>query len=223
MRISVCLLLAFGVALLVATARAGPPPPITTIVPCGISLVCVDTRGVPDPRGAFNMVFKDSAANPRPGITIAVDFSNCPDVSICSVQGDPGVSVACSGGKRRVTGTTDDLGRLSMTIVGGVAHRVPGTPGCADIYADGVLVTDGTFKPHVSVAAYDESGGDGLTGSDFSLFLGDIFGPYEARSDFDYSIACTSGVSGSDMSAWLKALFSTYVRGCNSISGTLCP
>jgi hypothetical protein len=224
MRISVCLLLlALGVEGLTPQVRADCGNCPTTIVPCGISLVGVDARGVPDPRGTFNMVLKDPAGNPRPGILMAVDFSNCPDVSICSAQGDPGVGVICSGGKRMVTGVTDSLGRLSMTIVGGVAHRVPGTLECADIYADGALVTDGTMRPHVSVAAYDESSGDGLTGADFSLFLSDFFGPYESRADFDYSVACSHAVAGSDLSAWLRAFFSSYVQGCNSISGTLCP
>ena len=82
--------------------RAGVASPVTSIVPCGITLVGVDGRGNPDPAGAFTIEPRDIAGNPQCSRNITLDFSACPDVSICSVQA-PGMTVTCDASKRTIT------------------------------------------------------------------------------------------------------------------------
>ena len=204
--------------------HAGVASPVTSVVPCGIVLVGVNGQGVPDPAGAFTIIPKDIAGNPQCYRDITLDFSGCPDVSICSVQVTPGVTVTCDAAKRTITfgkGVTC----TPITLIGGVAHRsLAASSGCVKVYADGMLLTDGQANQPMTLAALDESGGDGLGPSDLSLWLIDRFsGSYRARSDFNHAEGCVSQLDPADLAFWLSSYFAGYTRGCSSLGGALCP
>lgn len=209
----------------VHSARAGPASPCDCSLPCGIVLGGTSPGGVPDPAGTFTVVTRDLAHNPWSEGPVTFDFSGCPDVSICSAQVTRGVTVTCDAGKRTVAAMPDPHGVITLTLVGGVAHRSsPASAGCLKIYAAGVILTDGSCHLPVTVSALDESGGDGLTVADLSLWLADALAPtYLPRSDFDHAVLCENKVGPSDLSLWLRSYFGAYVQGCNSLSSALCP
>jgi hypothetical protein len=219
------ILLAANLLALPLPAQASPGSPVTSTVPCGITLVARRANGSADPAGTFTIVVRGISGNPVPFSDIVFNFAGCPDVSICSVQPGPGVAAACGAGQRMIQATTDQQGALTLTLVGGVLGRSnSASSGCMKIYAGGILLTDGVNKPVVQVSALDETGGDGLTPADLSLWLSDYFDPsYQPRSDFDYGSACSPKVSPTDLSLWLTSYFGGYVEGCNSGGGTLCP
>jgi hypothetical protein len=218
--------------LLTAAIGAGPmrtqglPAPGPVTYPCAITLVCTNGNSVPDPYGAFSIVVRDPANNPMAGSAVTLDFSTCPDVSFCSVQAAPGQFANCSGSTERVTAITDINGIARFNIVGGVAHVVPapGTAGCCVLYVDGFLITDGTTRPTIAVSAFDQSGGDGLTVGDLSLWLADYFGGvYQQRDDYDRQTMCIAAVGVPDLGRWLSTYFAGYTVGCNAAGGSLCP
>lgn len=181
--------------------------------------------GVADPSGRFTIVVRDIAGNPKPIDPVVLDFTNCTDVSICSVQPDPGTTVECSADHRRIHATTDRDGQVSLILVGSVSHRAsPETSGCMRVYAQGQLLTPGGYRPSVSVSAMDQDGGEGITMADFSLLLDDVLGfSYFSRSDLDFGSGCQAKLNGADLSRWLQSFFEGYVLGCSSIGGTPCP
>jgi len=208
-----------------SASRAGlpAPSPLNSLIPCGITLVGVDARGVPDSFGEYTVLIKDYSGNTMAGVAVTLDFSGCPGISLCSNQPDPAVIVDCA--RRKATGITNGFGILHMTLVGGGTDRSESVVGCATVIADGVIMRTGSQG--VSVSVFDQEGGDGITGADLSLFLGDwLSGHYEARSDFDYAMTCSTspGITGADFAIWTQAWLSGgYSLGCNSLSGHLCP
>ena len=213
------------ILLVAGAAVAGPPSPCNSSVPCGIVLVGTNGAGAPDPVGTFTVITRHLSNNPWSEGPVVFDFGGCPDVSICSAQVTQGVLVTCEPGTRTVSAIPDPSGVVTLTLVGGVIHRsTPATTGCLQIFAGGVLLTDGICHQAVSVGALDESGGDGLGPEDLSLWLADFFSNgYLPRSDFDHPVLCVDNLSPSDFSRWMGSFFGGYVRGCGALAGTLCP
>lgn len=224
MRTLTCTLTTF-IALFAAPATAGPPSACNSDVPCGILLVGVNSNGVPDPAGTFTIITRHGNNAPWSHGSVVLDFGACPDASICSVQVTTGVVVACEPGARTITAMPNTSGVITLTLVGGIAHRsTPATAGCLRIFAGGVLLTDGTCHEDVSVSALDESGDDGLGPADLSLWLADFFGPtYMPRSDFDHAALCDRVLGPGDLSRWIGSFFGNYTSGCEALAGTLCP
>jgi hypothetical protein len=207
-------------------ARAFPPSPVTTVIPCGIVVVGVNHSGQPDPAGWFTIIPKDIAGNPECSDgPIVMDFSGCPNISICSIRVNPGVEVSCDGGTRTLTLTPPDTQcEATVALIGSVSSRTTPSAGGIRITVGGVLITDGINHPLVTVSALDESGGDGLSPSDLGLWFSDSFSPtYEPRSDFDHNATCVNKVGPTDLALWLKSYFAGYVFGCTSVGGALCP
>jgi hypothetical protein len=214
-----------GLIAISTPAAAFPPSPVTSKVPCGITLVATHANGAPDPAGMFTIVVHDIADTPEPLAPVKLYFSGCSDVAICSVQTDAAATVSCGPDGPIISTVADEDGVVRLTLIGGVAHRSsPSSSGCVKVIAEGTLLTDGTNKPLIQVSALDESGGDGLTTADLSLWLDDYFSNANPpRSDFDYSATCSPNVGSSDLARWLTSYFSNYVVGCNSRPGSLCP
>ena len=203
---------------------ASPPSPATSTVPCGIVLAGVNEHGLPDPAAAFTVVQRNIDGSPTLW-PLVLDLSGCPEISVCAVRVTPAVDVSCDPATRRITFGVSPYGQLTITLIGSTRRiAAPATSGTMQVYAGLMLLTDGFFHPPVTVAAFDQTGGDGLTMADFSLVLGDEFDPaYHARSDFDHGVACQSLVSGTDLSLWLTSFFNGYVRGCDAQGAGLCP
>jgi hypothetical protein len=182
--------------------------------------------GVPDPAGTFSVTVC-SFAGPIAHATVMLDFSNCTDVSICSVQVTPSQQVTCNPAARTITAIADDAGEVTFTLVGGVTHRTsPASTGCLTILgaapydiSRGFEVLD--WSP-ATAAALAESGGD-LSTSDLSLWISDFFSPaYLPRSDFNNGATCGNKLSPTDLAIWLKSYFGGYTLGRSSLGGTPC-
>jgi hypothetical protein len=200
--------------LLVALPALGDvPSALDSTVPDLLTMAAHGGSGAPDTSYPFTIVVRHFGGRPFSFAYVVLDFSGCPDVSFCSSQGDPGVTVDCPS--RTVRATSDVNGVLTFCVAGGArnAGAAPGPTGPSlNVYADGVLLKT------VRVAALDEIGFDGLTGNDNSVWFADYFsGTPFARSDYD-----GDGVlGGNDLSLWLAAFFGgASATGCAS---AVCP
>jgi hypothetical protein len=210
-------------------AMAGPRKEAPTFLsrqgsfPCAIALVGLDSQGNPDPAGAFSVSITDIAGNPVDGSAVVLDFSDCPDISICSAQAFPVVHVDCAN--HWVAGFTNSLGQVTFTVVGGGSgHQPCSSIACMRVYADWVLLTDGINHPLGSVSIMDEDGGSGVGAADLSRLIADSFSQtYCARSDLDHAVGCIFSVGAADVSHWLTSFFKGYVNDCGSISAGYCP
>ena len=204
--------------LIATSAMAFVPSPVTSIVPCGIILVGRSSTNAMDPVGTFTITIKDIAGNPIPNAAIVVDFTSCcNDVRPSVIQHGGVVSEA----NHKKVDVTANAGGVATITIQGMANKLspnpatPGHGGCAKITANGVLITDGVNKPQVNVATFDLDGGLGalgVTGSDYSVFLGDLFPTpgtdYRQRADYNHQQdSCNDAVTGADYSKFLSALF----------------
>ena len=125
------------------------------------------TNGQPDDCsdgrcGNFTVTIRDAGNSVIQGSVVVIDFSGCSDIMIScdqltTVTGQSYLS------PKKVSGTTDITGRFTFKVQG-AANAVPtagsttspgtnaGVP-CAQVYADGVLLT-----PSLKVVAYDVNG-----------------------------------------------------------------
>jgi hypothetical protein len=198
------------------SAPGGMPPPIpcafTGVIPKCISLVG-NNGGATDPHGSFTIIVRDCNNVPINSSVVVVDFSGCSGVWLCQTQ--PGLFVNCT--LQCVYGYTNGVGAITMSIAGHGSDYLGNSPpynapGCARIYADGLLVGS------VDVSIYDH-GGSGLNGADFGALLGDFFGSQPLRSDYD----CSGTVTGADLAQWLTVFFgSASTSNCPS-AGAQCP
>jgi hypothetical protein len=122
-----------------------------------------------------------------------------------------GVTVVCPA--NGANAITDSLGSVHMSLMG--AAR-PGPPGNqrARIYADGVLLG------YVPVAMFDLDGGNGVRGSDLSIWAGDFISTASpARSDYDAS----GSVGGADLSIWSGVFLKGKSAASAASLGPVCP
>lgn len=183
-----------------APASAAVPDPAQCIVPDLLTLVGRNGQGAVDPGHPFTVALRGFAGDPFAGGSVILDFSNCPDLRICTDQGDPNILVDCLG--HSVRGISDNNGELTFRVVGSAVNigASPGSTGPSlDVYADGV------FLRKVRVAALDQVGNDGLDPNDHASWLADFFSgvPY-ARSDYDGD----GDLDPNDLSRWLATFFS---------------
>jgi hypothetical protein len=210
-----------------ALARATPGPPDPgdgASLPCAITLVGINAQGAPDPQGAFTVTAKHPDGSPNIGALVVLDFSGCPDVSICSAQLYRAITVQCSP-TRTVSGFTNQSGQITFEVVGGGnGHQPCSASPCMIVSIDGVVVTDGVNHPVVNVSATDLNGVNGVSAADLAQFFSDSFNAtYCARSDYDHGVACVFAVGAPDLSRWLNSFFAGYVFDCASVPGQLCP
>jgi len=183
--------------MIAGVAMASVPSPANSVCPPCLSLVG-NSAGITDPAGNFTVTVRDLANIPINNSLVVVDFSGCSGVVICTAQ--PGLTADC--GTQTVRGFTGVGGTITMAIAGhgnNTGDTPPyNAPGCAKIYADGVLLCS------VSVSIYDHDG-NGLGPSDLAAFLGDFFGSQPLRSDYD----CTGDLGPADLAQWLAVFFAT--------------
>lgn len=206
--LSVCGLLLAGVA------AANVPSAANSTKPTQIKIVG-SAASVADPYGQFTVTVRDLANNLVPNSSVVVDFSvGCTDTRIGQTQLFAGVVPDCP--TKTVRALTDGSGVATFRIMG-ASNNTGGSPGatvgCANIYADGVLLTTGGA---LRVAILDQNGAGGVGPGDLSLMLGDVFGAYKCRSDYD-----NTGVLGpNDVSQFLTA---TFLAGSNTSASPYCP
>jgi len=216
------LLVALG--LVAATsAMAGIPSAANCDVP-GFIKVVGTAATVPDPRGVYTIVVRDIGNFPVENCLVSLDFSACSDMKLCS----SGPGVVC-GPPARVEATTDALGQVVFTVVGGGLH--PGGAGFPGPGVGCVTVTACTYPIGTATAnVYDLNGataGAGKNGvliTDLPLFLADWGGgaaPYVGRSDFNQS-GPAPNITIQDLVPWLQIWGGTVgsVGGCAT---TYCP
>lgn len=207
-------LLIVGCALATPASRAaspgnprhiGVPSPLNWTVPHCISLVGSDGVNA-SPLGAFQVVIRDLANNPVPGVEVRVDVSNAADIHLCAQQLAPGVLMDCPAGV--ASATTDENGIARFTLLGGSN----GAGNASTLLGGGRIYGDGTLGGSPSVSVYDLDGDSGVGANDLSAWFGDFVSgnPY-GRSDYD----CSDSLGANDFSFWLTAFgSSTQLASC---------
>lgn len=219
-----CALITALVLLLSSQSFAGAPSRDASVIPCGIVLVGTNAAGVPDPIGAFTIVARTDWGNPVNNYPLTLDFSDCSDVSICSAQLAQGGTVYCEKGLRTITFPMRLDGTWTITLIGGAVNGSRLSTGCMRIIVGPVALADPALGNAVTVAALDQTGGDGLNMADFSVLLSDVLsGKNPSRSNFGRAAACQSNVNAADLSIWLESFLTGYVEGCSSKGASLCP
>lgn len=150
--------------LLPAVVQAGVPSASnSTVPPCLVACPLGDIT--------YTVVVRDFANNPELGSTVAIDFSSCPAVSVCTFVQDPKYTYDANA--RVVRGITDNTGTVTFGLhAGGL---------CAAnvrVYADGVLLA----TPRM--ASPDQNGDQLVIGSDFTIFEAKL-GTSDLTADFD--------------------------------------
>jgi hypothetical protein len=200
-----------GLAALSTSARASGPRAATSTAPTIIRLVGSAAGTADTNAGEFTVVVRDRAGNPINGASVVVDFSLCPDVTICSDQLDPNTLINC--GNKTVRKFTEVDGSVKITIVGGST----GAGGASTIGGGARIFANGTLLSSPSVAVYDLDGQSGVSAGDLSAWLADFAsGQPWARSDYDGD----GSISAGDLAAWLGV----FAAGTSASScSTLCP
>ena len=220
-----------GVLLLLWSNPARPeaakvPSPFNCSVPCAINLVgCAD--GAADAAGLFTVTVRDLANNPKPYAVVVLDFTDvCNEVRVADTQFAAGLVVDAPS--HTVRTFTDNNGVATLCVMGAAPGSVAGgTSAGVKIFADGVLLTEGISHPPVSIGTYDLDGatGGGAAGvgpSDLSVWMGDAFTGYRARSDYDCADAgCAGNLGPADLSRWLKVFFAAHSATNGAMLG--CP
>jgi hypothetical protein len=203
-----------------AAAMASVPSPCNSTLPCGIEVGGHNGTTTNEPLVTFTVTVKDLANNPVANSSVVIDFSAC--VDDVYLQGAPSGTqyggLVLGPGPQRTIRTIANASGVATFAIAGAANALTASPkstGCAMIYADGVLLNDGTCQPStVQISAYDRDGyaggaAMGVGPADLSLWLGDSFSaPYEARSDYDYKVLCVQDIGPADLSKWLAVSFS---------------
>jgi hypothetical protein len=201
-------LLTVGGLLVAGAAGAGVPSNANSTQPAGLLLV--GYWNPPDPRGTFTYTIRDANnVAVGAGVTVVFNFSACTDVRLCSTETTGNTPFVISGAAKTITTSTDGLGQVTMTIVGG--GNSGGTPRPGPYTPAGqacVTVTAGGQPLNAkNVATLDESTSGGANGPDLTVWLADFgayaggVGPYRGRSDFNLSGA----IDGPDLTMYLSA------------------
>ncbi|MBI1799919.1 MAG: hypothetical protein HYR73_09590 [Candidatus Eisenbacteria bacterium] len=215
------------------------PNAAQSTIPCGIRLVGSNAlHTVADASGDFTITIKDVGGNVIQNSAIVIDFSGCcNDLQLSTSQAGAGVTQV----GKTIHAVTNGSGQVTLRIQGASDAKspyaapysnnppVPGTPGCATISADGVLISDGISHQAVRVATFDEDGvfgGNGIGAADLSILINDSFNAtYFQRSDFDGYVTCTFGIGGigaTDLSQLIVLSFSPNMVS-NGLGYTGCP
>lgn len=187
------------------------PSPANSTAPATIALVGA-TAGVPaHGLGAFEVIIRDLANNPLPGVTVTVDLSNATEMHLCADVTDPDAVTDCV--HSRVSKRTDAAGSVRFTLLGGS----DGAPVSRAARNAGRIDWNGTLVAMPNVVAYDLDGVNGVGINDLSVWLEDFGGGLNpGRGDYDGSGA----VGVNDLSLWL-AVFGS--GSCLESCGVRCP
>lgn len=168
------------------------PPPV---YPAFVKVVGAQTTaGVPDPTGTFVVTVRDYWNYPLPGVTTDLDFVNCTDMKLCSVQ-SAGVVLEC--GTKRLRAFTNAAGQATFVVLGaGVVNGsvvppaiAPGPGrGCVRLYLENTQVGTAT------AVVYDLNGAlggqaNGVSPLDLAIAKNEIGAagagaPYRGRDDY---------------------------------------
>ena len=208
-----------------AAAMASVPSPCNSTL-CGIVLVGKVGSTV-DPLGNFQFEIRDLANNPVSNSSVVIDFTNCcPEMSFATVQNGPGMVVV----GKTVRGIANASGVVTFRLQGCGLNSTPLLTGCAKVYADGVLLTEGTCHNDLPVAPFDQNGAGAPTlavgPADLAIWLSDFFlltppFGYEPRSDYDINSfpavsTCTQAIGPADLAKWLGVFFGAQSTDMNA-------
>lgn len=202
------LLSAVGIVV-AGAAMAGVPSPSNSTKPGSVN--ATGYTNPPDPAGNVLYVIRDINNLVVANAEVVLDFTQCTDVKLSqNINGNGGVTTCAS---KRVTGQTNGLGVLTLSIVaGGNGAAAPRAS------HDCVLVTVNSAPfPNINAATFDRDGAGGVGASDLGLCISDfVLNPTAGRSDFD-----NNGLVGASD---LGLLIGIFVFGASALSGSpYCP
>ncbi len=226
--------------LFAAIASASVPDPGHSTVPTFIYTGGVNATGVPDTLIHFTVTVNDITGLPINGSNVEVNFANCTDTKLCSVQPSP-ETVDCVA--KAVRASTNALGQVTFFVLAGALD--PGTSippaffpgpgsGCVRVFADGIQL--GT----VTCVDVDQNGAtpgnNGVNGADLSV-LKNIVGAvvasggtlYLGRADESIRAGGAPTINGADLSFESTSVGQTFAAvgsskiGCGNSSGVAQP
>jgi hypothetical protein len=151
--LSIVTLAAMGLAN--GRAAASPPSPVTSSVPSCI-VAC------PEGDISDTVVVRGIAGDPKVAAKVVMDFSQCPEVSLCPSQLPPPYLVL-SPTQIQVTTGSDGSAIFALQVRGTSAGGVR-------ISADFVLLTDGVSHKTPPLVNADQNGDGAVTSVDQSMF-----------------------------------------------------
>jgi hypothetical protein len=197
--------------LIAASASASPPSAANSSSPAAIRLVGANGTTPDATAGQFTIVVRGLSNNPVPSAQITIDFSQCPDIELCTDQLDATATVTCAD--KVVRKITNPSGVVQFVILGS-SHGPADASMTLErvrVFANGVLI--GEPAP----SAFDLDGSGGVGANDLSAWLSDFgSGLNTTRSDYDAS----GNVGAADLSEWLTVF---AAGGSASSCGVACP
>jgi hypothetical protein len=197
--------------LIAASASASPPSAANSSSPAAIRLVGANGTTPDATAGQFTIVVRGLSNNPIPSALVSIDFSQCPDIELCTDQSDANETVTCAG--KLVRKITNTSGAVQFVILG--SSHGPADASMAlervRVFANGVLI--GEPAP----SAFDLDGSSGVGADDLSAWLTDFgSGLNTTRADYDGD----GTVGAADLSEWLTGF---GAGGSTQSCATSCP
>ncbi len=232
-------LLCVGGVLLASAAMAGVPNAGNSVLRnvslCPRAGSAVDPLTLPHSVLSSCITVHDANNNPVSGSTVVLDFAPCypaaTDITLCSLQGQAGMTTVCGGGGRSVSIAADPSGNACFSVVGNSNNATGSTAisaPCIKVYADSQLL--GT----IGYNAYDQEGSNGTDGTDLFLFFQDQgfagaagctpqpgCGPPTTRPRSDYDDNGT--VDGTDLFLFFLVQGGAYAANSCSPNGNCIP
>lgn len=144
---------------------AHPYPPACTVDPC--------VRLCPNGDMALHVVVRDATSQPIPFAQIVVEFTQCPGIFLCPLNGSEPYSISPPSS---VDMTVNLSGAADIPIrAGGICSG-----GLVSVYANGQLIAQ---RP--GVASPDQNGDAVVNAADQAIMAAKIAGSYDPTADLD--------------------------------------
>ena len=187
------------------------PSAVLSTLPTAIRLVGASGATPDAVAGEFRIILRDLVNNPLPNSTVVLDFSECPDLQLCTDQLDASALVMCA--QKTVRKFADGQGQAQFVILGH-SHG----PADAAMALERVRIFgNGVFVGMPEASAFDLDGASGVGANDLATWLTDFgSGLDPTRSDYD----ANGHIGAEDLSEWLTVF---GAGGSASSCGAACP
>ena len=189
-------LVPLAAALLASRASASSiPSVVNSTLPTAIRLVGTNGTAPDAVAGQFTMVLRLASNDPIDNAHVIIDFSQCPDMELCTDQLDANATVNCAA--KTVQKFTNVSGQVQFVILG----HSHGAADASMALERARMYGNGVFLGTPTVSAFDLDGTAGVGANDLSTWLRDFgSGLNPTRSDYDASGAVTAN----DLALWIQ-------------------
>jgi hypothetical protein len=213
--------------LLAAIASANVPDPTNSSTPSFIDVGGIQgANGLPDAAITFSVTVRDFANNPIAGSFVEVNFIQCDDTKLCTIN-VAGQTRDCAN--KAIRATTNASGVATVKVLGasnntglarpGIEPIFPGAgAGCVRVYADGIQIGTST------AVIFDQNGtlpgNNGLAPGDIAVVVNEVGHAgvpgtaYKGRTDYSKN----GDITAADIGFFIPIL-ARAVSGTGSLFG----